>query len=160
MWKFLVVFLSAISVSFESSYARQLESYRLPNNTTPESYYINLEFNDFDGVNTDFVGNVLLIIKVHEDTSVIALHCTVLISRVNLTKIVNGNEIEVAQNYDLDARRQFLLVQMTEETIRRGTELWLKIDFIGKISTSVEEGVFVKSYENHNDERRYWKIYN
>jgi hypothetical protein len=126
----------------------------LLNNTTPESYYINLEFNDFDGVNTDFEGNVLVMIKVHEDTSIIALHCTVLISYVNLTKIVNGNEIEVAQSYDLDARRQFLMVQTTEETIRKGTKLWLKIDFIGKISTNVEEGVFMKSYKNRDGEIR------
>lgn len=154
MWKFLVVFLSAIDVSFGSTYARQLDSYRLPNSTTPESYYINLEFNEFDAVSTDFVGNILVVIKVHEDTDVITLHCTELIRKVNLTKIVDGSEIEIAQNYDLDARRQFLLVRTTEETIKNGSRLYLRVDFTGRISADVEEGVFMKSYENKDGDRR------
>ena len=156
MWKFLVVCLSAISISvpMRTFHAQQLNSYRLPNSTTPQTYYINLDFSEFDGVNVEFMGNSLIVIKAEDDTSSIVLHSAVLISKVNLAKIVDGNEIEVTQNYDIDAVRQFLLVQATEETIRKDSILHLRIEFIGRISMEEEEGVFAKRYLKSEEEER------
>lgn len=137
-------------MSFESSHAQQIASHRLPNNTSPETYYVNLEFDDFNDGHTDFSGNVFIIIRVHDDTGAITLHSAVLITSVNLTKFVNGNQVEVAHSYDVDAQQQFLLIQMSEETIRHGSVLGLGIDFSGKISSDVQNGVFMGKYINFN----------
>lgn len=159
MWKFFFVnFLSALSVPFESSYAQQIGiSYRLPNNTSPESYFVNLKFDDFNDSHTDFTGSVFIVIRVHaDDTSVITLHSAVLITSVNLTKFVNGSEVGVAQSYDVDAVRQFLLIQTLEETIKRGSVLGLRIEFSGKIISSEEseDGIFIGRYENFDNRMR------
>jgi ribosome recycling factor len=154
MWKFLVTFLSALSMSLGSLRATQIESHRLANNTSPESYFINLKFDDIDNLHTNFEGGVVIIIRVLEDTSVITLHSAVLINSVKLTKFVNGEKIEVAQNYDVDAMRQFLLIETLEETIRSGNVLELKIEFSGKISREAQDGVFLGSYLNENGEVR------
>lgn len=155
MWKyFLVIFLSTLSMSFESSHAQQIASHRLPNNTSPESYFVNLVFEDFNDGRTDFSGNVFIIIRVHDDTSVITLHSAVLITSVNLTKFVDGNQIEVAQSYDVDAQRQFLLIQTQEESIRHGSVLGLEIEFGGKMSSELQNGVYMGKYFSFNGEMK------
>lgn len=141
-------------MSFESSHAQQIASHRLPNNTSPQSYFVNLEFDDFNDGHTDFSGSVFIIIRVHDDTSVITLHSAVLITSVNLTKFVDGNQIEVAQSYDVDAQRQFLLIQTLEESIRHGSDLVLEIQFSGKMSSEIQKGVFMGKYFNLDGEMR------
>lgn len=155
MWKrILVTFLSVLSMSFKVAHLEQIETYRLPNNTTPDSYFVNLAFEDFDDGHRDFSGSVFIVIRVRDDTSVITLHSAVLITSVNLTKFVNEDEIEVAQSYDVDASRQLLLIQTLEETIKSGNLLGLRIEFAGKISTDSQDGVFISSYNNENGNER------
>lgn len=130
-------------------------SYRLPNNTIPTNYSINLVFGDFERDDVHFTGSVYIIIRVLEKTSTIVLHSSVLVHTTSLTKSRYGGTA-VAHTYDVDVEREFLLIRTTEESLQRDALVWLRIEYSGVIGTSEEDdaGVFRGTYTNANDSLR------
>lgn len=167
MWKFLLflVLLSADaqqlkfnkilpndSVS-EDVEAREDEiSYRLPNNTIPESYILTLSFGNFHNDEMSYTGNVAIVIRVLENTETITLHSAVLsVDSVDLKN--NDNELIPTDPF-LDTRREFLIIKPTDPTVTfaKDSTMILDIRYTGVIHTEAK-GIFRGSYQNGADTR-------
>lgn len=123
--------------------------YRLPNNTSPESYLINLDFGDFHNDDMTFRGTVLLSIRVLETTNRITLHSSV--SGVSTTLHTSG-DVEIQHNVTFDLEHEFLFIQ-TFMPLAEGSLVHLTIHYQGMIGTSIT-GVYRGSYLHNGTERR------
>jgi Peptidase M1 N-terminal domain len=131
-------------------------SYRLPNNTSPRVYSINLVFGDFDRNEMTFSGTAYIAINVLEETNTIILHCSGLVNHTNLTKsTMNG--VEVAHTYDIDTEKEFLIITTTEEILRKGSNVYLRVEYLGFISADEQIGVFRGEYQNADRRKRFKK---
>jgi hypothetical protein len=167
MWKVLVLFVCLASttlvvVSFDNSpgsdesvyslYGSVPLSHRLPNNTAPQAYSINLVFGDFDRDDMRFTGSAYITISVRESTNIITLHSSVLVLNTSLTRLNYGGNV-VAHTHDIDYEREFLSIRTTEEQLQRFSIVLLRIDYSGVIGTE-EAGVFRRSYRNDDGSTR------
>lgn len=170
MWKFLfaVILLSAeaqklklnlrenvregIAISDMSDVEAYQESvtYRLPNNTRPEAYFINLNIGDFHENDMTFTGNVLITIRVEEDTDTITLHSSVNVDDVSL-EMTNRTPI-LHDEPSFEIEKEFMIIK-TKEVLKKGTLIRLNVDFNGRIGTAVR-GVYRGSYLTQDNERR------
>lgn len=173
MWKFTLLLLTALLSNGDaqkliidrklregieiSDFADNVEAYqntltyRLPNNTNPESYVISLEFGDFHEDDMSFTGRVLITINVLENTNQITLHNSVLIVSVGLSSLTSNNNA-IENTYDFDVEREFLIIK-TAETLNADSRVQIDIAYRGNIGTSIA-GIYRGSYRNEeNDER-------
>ena len=173
MWKFLFlfVFLSADAQRFKLNLdekAREsleiteftspkvtndeFSTYRLPNDTRPESYLINMNFGDFHQGDLSFTGNVRIVIKVVEETSRIVLHSAVNIAEISLRKFSGDDQtiipiVSIVSNEE----REFIVIT-TREVLIEGSVLQLTINYQGTIGTAIS-GVYRGSYRENGIEK-------
>lgn len=172
MWKFLfaVIFLSVdaqrlklnlgenIREGIEISDMNNVElyqtaaiTYRLPNDTQPELYLINLNFGNFHEGDMEFTGNVLITIRVAQNTDTITLHSSVLVIDFSLSSDTN---VPIRHDsVDYDSEREFMIIK-TSENLVKDQLVRLTINYRGTIGTSIS-GVYRGSYLNNLNERRY-----
>ena len=110
----------------------ELDSYRLPNQTYPESYLVSLGFGSFDQNDLNYTGTVTINVVILEATNTITLHSSVQsISR--LSKIINGTRIDL--NYTLDNEREFLTIyELNDDLFEVDTIVIIRIQFAGIIN--------------------------
>ena len=126
-------------------------SYRLPNETVPELYLINLSFGDFHEGDLSFSGNVMISIRVLENTDTITLHSSgLLVVNTVLTTSVN---VEISHTIDFNTERELLILK-TSETLVKDSMVRLTINYRGTIRSSIT-GVYRGSYLHNGDETRY-----
>ncbi|KAG5671283.1 hypothetical protein PVAND_001488 [Polypedilum vanderplanki] len=152
MWKLSVS--SVLFVCFALSFEIDV-NHRLPNNTSPQAYDINLEFGEFDSGELSFTGSVYITINVSESTNIITLHSSVLVLNTSLTRLNYGGN-DIAHTHDVDIEREFLIITTMEEQLQRFSIVLLRVDYSGAISTSAIEGVFRRSYFDKNDKISYY----
>lgn len=128
-------------------------SYRLPNNTRPESYVINLNFGDFHD-DMSFTGTVAISIRVLEDTNTITLHSAVLVVAHSLRNSANVEVLHAIRDIEPDDDGEFLIIETTEMLLKDAS-VQLTLSYQGTIGTSIS-GVYRGSYL-HDTERR-WQL--
>jgi aminopeptidase N len=128
---------------------QEVATYRLPNVTRPESYLLNLNFGDFHENDMNFTGNVLITIRVVEETNTITLHNSLIIVDTSLT---TEDNLPILHRVDFDTTREFMFVK-TETTLLKNSLVRLVVNHQGLIRTSVS-GVYRGSYRDAANERR------
>lgn len=123
-------------------------TYRLPNATRPESYLINLNFDDFHDGKLDFTGNVFITIRVVEDTNTITLHNSLTVIG---TELMNSGA-QIPHTVSRDDERDFMII-ITMITLTKGSIVQLTVRYGGTIGTSIA-GIYRGSYLHNDNERR------
>lgn len=119
------------------------DSIRLPGNTRPINYDIELDVNVHDG-STPYEGKVIIKIAVDVATDVITLHNKGL--SVTRVKVIDLNSEEIANTHELDQARDFLNINV-DGLLTVGSEYFLEISFSGEIAQATS-GFYRMSYGN------------
>lgn len=140
-----LLLLSAIFIIIPAIYGE--ETYRLQNSTRPEVYMVFLDFNDFE-TNLTFKGEVLIKIKVKNETNKVTLHSAVNIESAAVCSIfvTDCSSITlVTLTYDPD--REFVHIT-TSESLKVGIDYYLDVKFSGEIGTMTSNvrGIYRGSY--------------
>jgi hypothetical protein len=125
-------------------------TYRLPNNTQPELYLINLNFGNFNEGDMRFTGNVFLTIRVMEDTRTITLHNSALVID---TSLATSEGVQIIHTVDYDAEREFMIISAVNDMLIKDSIVQLTVNYQGLIGTSVA-GIYRGSYLHNDDETR------
>lgn len=147
----LSVYLSSVSAGEINN--AESESYRLPNQTYPESYIIHLVFQSFDQDVMTFNGTVTIDVKILEDTETITLHSSV----ININEIRPVEEFsDVLLNYTLDTDREFLIIKRSDgEKFENNSKFTIRIGFSSRIEESpTHRGVYRGSYYDANSVKK------
>lgn len=123
--------------------------YRLPNNTRPELYLINLNFGDFHEDDLSFSGKVEITIRVIDNTDTITLHSSVAVFETALTTF-DGGLISFTVEYD--ALREFMIIK-SSVILLQDSIVRLTVSYGGRIGTSIS-GVYRGSYLHNENEKR------
>jgi hypothetical protein len=124
-------------------------TYRLPNDTRPEVYLINLNFGEFHEDDLSFTGNVKISIRVIEQTDTIILHSSV--DDVSETSLVTEENAQLFHTITYDENREFMIVKTSQ--LSKGSLVRLTVNYRGTIGTSIS-GIYRGSYLNSANERR------
>ncbi|XP_055550407.1 uncharacterized protein LOC129732954 [Wyeomyia smithii] len=130
------------------------ESYRLPTETVPTHYTIDLWTSVHDG-EPDFRGRVKIDLKVVATTETIVVHnrgltiTSVLLRRVEEDLLVDVEE----PTWSPDEQRDLLTFQCTSSLELGDYQLY--IAYTGRLQTSSSSGFFRKLYRDENNVRRY-----
>lgn len=128
-------------------------TYRLPNNTRPESYLITMGFENFHENDMSFTGRVRITIKVLENnTNQITMHSAVTINSVELTLVTSTTDETLDETHEVDGEREFLIITTTRN-LSEGSRVHIDISYDRDISTSFA-GVYRGSYLNDQNEER------
>uniref|UniRef100_A0A0A1X0D5 Aminopeptidase n=1 Tax=Zeugodacus cucurbitae TaxID=28588 RepID=A0A0A1X0D5_ZEUCU len=128
-------------------------NYRLPNNTEPIHYDIELTTNVHNGTK-DFTGKVKILITAIEDTRNIVVHARQL-DGFQAT-IRNASGIEYALQASYEAEREFLNLTPLQANVHlnRGTNWTLTIAYKGVLRTD-RAGFHILSYTDANNKEHY-----
>lgn len=166
MWKFfvLLIFLSVNAQRFKLNQSvrdgveilnaeafQNALTYRLPNTTRPVSYILNLNFGDFhegDIAHMSFTGNVMISIRVVEDTDTITLHNSVAVIETTLR---TSDDSEILHTRSFDLEREFLVIKTTEMLLK-DTSVNLLVTYVGQINAS-PSGIYRGSYLSGSERR-------
>ncbi|XP_070496047.1 aminopeptidase N-like [Chironomus tepperi] len=129
-------------------------TYRLPNNSIPVEYYITLETNIHEG-DFNFLGNVIIHIKIVEETNQVTLHYRqISITRIEIIDPVLQLVIVSNATYNYIESHDFLVIDLPI-TYQPDTELILNIDYNGKLRDE-GAGFYWGSYNNSQNETKYY----
>lgn len=154
MLRSLLIILS-VGLSFVSAgdiYNAGLESYRLPNQTFPENYTVQLVFQNIEQ-DINYSGTVQIVIKILEDVETITFHSSVL----NISEFTPLGEFEnVPLSYTLDEVREFIIIRRNDsDNFKNNMKIKIRIGFIGKIEESpIHQGVYRGSYYDENSVKK------
>lgn len=120
-------------------------NYRLPNNTKPISYSIDLTTNISQSV-FDFTGIVTINIEALEDSKSITLHARQLtIGEIELFNLQDGSTYDLL-SHEYDSTTEFLTIRIAGNAIiPKGTKCSLKINYSGVLRTD-RKGFYRSSY--------------
>ena len=124
-------------------------SYRLPNNTRPELYLLSLNLGQFYDEDLSFSGNVLITIRVLENTDTIVIHSAVLV--IN-TFLFTDKNVPISHTVDYDSKREFMTVK-TNYVLEKDSFVRFDVKYTGTIGSSIA-GVYRGSYLNDENIRR------
>ncbi|XP_053690823.1 aminopeptidase N-like [Sabethes cyaneus] len=130
------------------------ESYRLPTETVPSHYTINLWTEVHDG-EPDFHGSVTIDLRVVEPTDTITVHNRGLVVTFAVLNREEEDGLAVVEEptWSLDEQRELLIFQFTSTLEVGNYELTITYD--GRLQTSTSSGFFRKLYRDENNIRRY-----
>lgn len=131
------------------------ENYRLPNNTAPEAYRIEL-WTDVHNGDREFYGTVQIDIEVLEESSDIKLHYRQ--TEGFEASIVSRDEVnstEIPLNVTLDPQREFLVLTATETntSFAANTKWTLTVNYNGTLRSDMA-GFHRTSYTDDNGAER------
>uniref|UniRef100_W8BQH0 Aminopeptidase n=1 Tax=Ceratitis capitata TaxID=7213 RepID=W8BQH0_CERCA len=136
--------------------ARAVDNYRLPNNTVPIHYDIELTTNVHNGT-TSFSGKVQIILTATEDTRTIVLHArqlTGFIATIQNGTLANAAAYNMTVSYETD--REFLSLTPTNTgiTLYKNTTWTLTITYTGNLRTD-RAGFHILSYTDAQNRLHY-----
>lgn len=132
--------------------ARADINYRLPNNTEPIHYDIELTTNVHNGTK-NFTGKVQISLTVTEDTRTIVMHARQLDGFQ--ASITNGSGFEYALEHSYEKDREFLQLtpQLESLNFNKGTNWTLSITYKGVLRTD-GAGFHILSYTDANNKQQ------
>lgn len=127
------------------------ETYRLPNNTRPNTYYIELR-TWIHEENFSFQGYVEIAVRVLETSNRIVLHQR----QLNITyyEISDLNEYLFNTSMTYDPVREFLIFEVSDENLDAESIYWLRISYVGTLRS--DNGGFYRSSYVNDDGERVW----
>ncbi|XP_053690821.1 aminopeptidase N-like [Sabethes cyaneus] len=130
------------------------ESYRLPTETVPSHYTINLWTEVHEG-KVDFHGSVKIVLKVVETTDTITVHNRGLSITFAILERIEEDSFSIVEEptWSLDVQRELLIFQFTSPLELGNYEL--TITYNGRLQTSTSTGFFRKLYREENNVQRY-----
>lgn len=158
LWNFLNItvsqpfeFKNVVDIDFKSENI----SYRLPNNTRPESYNVYIS-TDVANNNFGFSGAVDISINVQSKTNEITVHQRQLnIISVDLVEASGQNISTLPPQYD--PITEFLTIKTVNRTLSQGTKVYLTIKYNGTLNQGAT-GFYRTSLYDSNNKLRYVKI--
>ncbi|KAG4068501.1 hypothetical protein HA402_004842 [Bradysia odoriphaga] len=141
-------YLNVPNVEDVRVYEDVYETYRLPNNTRPFSYQIDLRTRIHEE-NFVFEGFVEIVVLVSETTNRIVMHSRQLNITNFLLRDLNGFVLNTTMSYD--PIREFLVFEVSENLLG-GSRFWLEITYVGTLRTD-GAGFYRSSYLNDDGER-------
>lgn len=126
--------------------AQNFNTYRLPNNTRPETYDINLRTSIHEA-NPTFRGSVRIGIVAVESTNNITLHHNV--QQLNSVRVVTADEVPIPiGSYSYNRTYTFLTIPMAAgSNLTQGMRYFIDIDFVGTMNAY---SGFYRSFYNVN----------
>jgi aminopeptidase N len=124
-------------------------SYRLPNETRPVRYDINLQ-TWIDEARFDFEGQVRIHLRVEAETSQIVVHSKQLVI-TEVTLFDANQDIVNTLPHELDAVTEFLTVKAQSGIWAANTELTLDVKYTGELRTD-DQGFYRSSYTNSDNQ--------
>ncbi|XP_030080693.1 aminopeptidase N [Drosophila hydei] len=132
----------------------QEETYRLPNNTEPLEYNIDLTTNVHKG-ETEFQGTVIISLKVLEPSTDIVVHARQLeILTVTIRKSNAAESTAVPLDVEEDKDREFLKLSAQDLTFEQDTTWLLTIKYKGNLRTD-NGGFYLSSYTDETGATKY-----
>ncbi|EDW67457.1 aminopeptidase N [Drosophila virilis] len=128
------------------------DTYRLPNNTEPVEYTVELHTNVHTG-DTAFSGTVAISINVLETSTIIVVHARQL---ENFTATIrkDGETTDTALEITHDTDREFLKLSAKDLTFEEGTSWLLTIKYEGNLRTD-NGGFYLSKYTDENGATKY-----
>lgn len=124
-------------------------NYRLPNNTVPVAYNVELWTEVDQGV-TNFTGQVKINITVVESSNTITLHVR---QTDNFTASIINTDVATSTEIPLtvtqEATREFLILTSTTTTFTAGSNWTLSINYTGLLRTD-QGGFYLSTYTDDN----------
>ncbi|KAJ6629262.1 Aminopeptidase N, partial [Pseudolycoriella hygida] len=148
MLRFLFVL---VTLFVTSAFAQVFDTYRLPNNTRPETYDVSIRSWIAEG-NSSFTGSVRIGIIAVESTDFIRLHHAV--QSIESVRVLSADENPITiGNFSYNAAFHFLTIPITGNNLTQGTRYFLDIDFVGFMNSF--SGFYRSSYFL-NDELKFF----
>ncbi|KAJ6633455.1 Aminopeptidase N [Pseudolycoriella hygida] len=145
----LQLVLTLVAIFATSTLAQgDFETFRLPNNTRPETYDISIR-TWVHQANTTFIGSVRIGIVAVESTDFITLHHEVRQLESVRVSSLDGAPVNIGELL-YDEERSFLRIPIVGSNLTQGMRYFIDIDYVG--SMSAEVGFYRYSYEM-NDTR-------
>lgn len=140
MLKFLFALVTILIIT--PTIAQNFDTYRLPNNTRPESYDISLTTWIHES-NPTFFGSVRIGIVAIESTDYIRLHHNV--QQLDSVRVVTADDVPVSIGaYSYNRTYTFLTIPMAGGNLTQGMRYFIDIDFVGTMN--VYSGFYRSSY--------------
>ncbi len=112
--------------------AQDFDTYRLPNNTRPESYNLSIQTWIDDG-NFTFIGSVRIAIVAIESTNFITLHHDV--REIRSVRLLSADESPITiGDHSYNAEFNFLTIPVIGSNLTQGTRYLLDIDYEGTMN--------------------------
>ncbi|XP_030370583.1 aminopeptidase N [Scaptodrosophila lebanonensis] len=139
----------------DSASPRAEENYRLPNETVPIHYSIELTTSVHNG-ETPFSGKVIITLEVVEDTDHIVVHARQLREFTASIKSVDAGATDITLKDSYEEEREFLTLSPTDTSISfaAGTQWLLTIEYKGDLRTD-NGGFYLSTFTGDNGETRY-----
>lgn len=123
----LVLFIPLLVV------AQEFDTFRLPNNTRPETYDVNIQTWIDDG-NFTFVGSVRIGIVALESTNFIRLHHNV--RQIESVSVLSEDEQPVAIGaHSYNVEYEFLTIPIVDTNLAPGARYFIVIDYVGAMNS-------------------------
>lgn len=135
--------LALLTILIIPSFAQNFTTYRLPNNTRPETYDIKIE-TWIDQGNPTFFGSVRIGIVAIESTDYIRIHHNV--AQLESVRLSTVDDVSVPiGRYSYNRTFTFLTIPMAEgRNLTQGTRYFIDIDYVGTMNDY--NGFFRGSY--------------
>lgn len=109
--------------------AQGFDTYRLPNNTRPETYDLSIQ-TWIDDANSTFTGSVRIGIVAVESTNYIRLHHNV--ERIESVRVLSANELPITiGDHSYYAQYEFLTIPVIGNNLTQGTRYFVDIEYVG-----------------------------
>lgn len=127
----LRLFFALVTIFVTSIVAQDFETFRLPNNTKPETYDISIRTWIHQG-NSTFTGSVRIGIVAVESTNFIRLHHNV--DRLESVRVLSANDVPITiGDYSYNGVYDFLTIPVVGN-LTEGARYFIEIDYVGTVS--------------------------
>lgn len=145
-----ILLTTVLTLLVTPTIAQNFGTYRLPNNTRPESYDLSLR-TWIHEANATFVGSVRIGIVAIESTNFIRLHHNV--QRLDSVRVLTADEVPVPiGTYSYDRTYTFLTIPIAESNLTEGMRYLIDIDYVGTMNAY--SGFYRSSYSANG--RQVW----
>lgn len=146
----LLFILAAVPLIFTPVIAQDIYTFRLPNQTRPETYDLSIQ-TWIDDANFTFIGSVRIGILVVQSTNSIRLHHNV--QRIDRIQVLTVDDVPITiGNHTYNAEYEFLTIPVLANNLTEGTRYFIDIDYVGFMNSF--SGFYRSFYDI--DETRFW----
>ncbi|CAH1723017.1 unnamed protein product [Aphis gossypii] len=153
---FLIVSCSCVFAQDATDVKEKMDVFRLPNNTEPISYRLNVQpFIEPENNNFTFNGTVLITIRVKITTEELTLNIDGLtINQIKVKDTNSSTDIEVAGN-NIVKKNEQLIIQLKTPGLIADRVYEVEIAYSGKLRNDMS-GFYKSSYTDENSKKTKW----
>lgn len=131
-----------VALLVTTTVAQDFDTYRLPNNTRPETYDINIR-TWIDENNGTFTGSVRIGIVAVESTNFIRLHHDV--QEIQSVRVLTTDNVPISiGDHSYNAQYDFFTIPIVGSNLTQGTSYFVEIDYVGFMNSF--SGFYRSSY--------------